>query len=634
MNRLLTMLSPVLLATGLQAQGTVGTPAPQAPDPQDPAPDLTELSLEQLMQVPVEVGARHEESLARTAASVFVLSEPEIRRSGMRSVPDLLRLVPGLIIAQDVPGAFGFSSRLGEHNFAGMLVLLDGERLFTTLLRREYWQAIDLPIENIARIEVIRGPGGARWGDKASQGVINIVTKKAKDAAGGLVVGSFGTEERGAASVRYGGALGAGTDYYVYAKMAERDGGYPDVAGDRWGADRLGARVDTELTDNLHLTVDGEYHESFIGDSYEIDPGFTSQNTILGGHVKGRLRWDHEAGSSTELRVAFDAYDQDIRDFQDGAFYEHLIWREELFTTTLQHSLQCGEDHRLSFGIGLRQLTVEYNYVDDGSTDEYNETRGDAFAAWDWDFAPDWRLTLGGNVGYVDGKTTQGVDTQPDIRLAWTPSHDFTVWAGISANDEPDRRIRDSGLLVTRRSSRLSAYELGVRRRWDDVFLLQADGFVYDVDRQENGEYTDPGTGATLYVNGGRTQAYGGELSCTWNPAPQWRVSAFLATTQADAQNFAADAFTIESEVPRTRGGATVGWEPLAGLQFDTHVLYTEQHNDVPTWWRVDLRIGYEISDQTHVGLVGQNLTDPHHQEYWYEEESERGAYFLVSHRF
>ncbi|MBM4062331.1 MAG: TonB-dependent receptor [Planctomycetes bacterium] len=622
--------SPILLAAGLLAQ----QPATQAPVPVESSLDLTELSLEQLMAVPVEVGARHQESLASTAASVYVLSEPEIRRSGMRSVPDLLRLVPGLIIAQDVPGAFGFSSRLGEHSFAGMLVLLDGERLYTTLLRREYWQAIDLPIENIERIEVVRGPGGARWGDKASQGVVNIVTKKAADAQGLRATASFGTDERGMASLRYGASVGDATQFYVYGKLAERDGGYPTVAGDRWGADRAGLRVDSALAPDLRLAVDGEYHDSFLGDSYEIDPGFSSLNDIRGGHVKGRLRWEHEGGGSTEFRAAYDSYDQDIRNFWMNAFDEHLIFREDLVSATVQHTAQLGEGHRLTLGTGIRQLTVEWLYVAAADGAEYNETRGDAFVAWDWDLGADLRLTLGGNVGYLDGRYTTGVDVQPDVRLAWTPSPEFTLWGGVSANEEPDRRVPDSGLLVRRKASNLAACELGMRRRWGDWFLLQADTFVYDVTDQENGDYVEPVSGATLYTNGGETRAYGGELAATWTPDRDWRVSAFVATTQANAQDFAPDAFTIEVEVPRTRAGLTVGWEPLPGLQIDSHVLYTEQRYDVPTWWRVDLRVGYRCSERTQFELVGHNLTDPHHPEYWYEEQAERGVYFLVSHQF
>ncbi|MCC7063103.1 MAG: TonB-dependent receptor [Planctomycetes bacterium] len=633
MNRLAFLLAEAALLAGLAAQTSPDAQNP-APQPQEPTMDLTDMSLEQLMEVAVEVGARHQESLASTAASVYVLNEPEIRRSGMRSIPDLLRLVPGLIIAQDVPGAFGFSSRLGEHNFSGMLVLIDGERLYATLLRREYWQAIDLPIENIERIEVVRGPGGARWGDKASQGVVNIVTKKAKNVAGLRTTGVIGTEERGTASVRFGGSLGEQTDYYLYAKMAERDGGWPGVSGDRWGADRVGMRVDTKLAENLEVTIDGDVHDSFLGDSYEVDPGFSSLNYIKGGHLKSRWRWTHEDNETTELRLAFEAYDQDIRDFQNNAFYEHLIWKEQLYSATLQHSMRLAAAHRLTLGDGVRQLDVDNLYVDADVAERYHDTRTDLFASWDWDLTENLRLTLGGNLGYVDGHRTVGVDMQPDVRLAWTPRPDFTIWTGLSANREPDQRIHDSGIVVKRRASNLLAYELGLRQRWDDEFLLQIDAFLYDDDREENGTTTDPGTGATLYETGGRTHAFGGEASLTWHPEKHWRFTSWIATTQANAQNFEPDEFTIEVEVPRTRAGLTIGWEPLPGLELDSNVLYTEKHAGVPSWWRLDLRVGYRISDQTSFSLVGQNLTDSHHQEYWYDEESQRGVYFMVSHQF
>lgn len=628
-------LSPLFaaaLAAGVAAQDPA--PSGQGTPPPGQDRDLTELSLEQLMAVPVEVGARHEESFASTAASVFVLNEPEIRRSGMRSVGDLLRLVPGLIIAQDVPGAFGYSSRLGEHSFAGMLVLLDGERLYTTLLRREYFQAIDLPISNIERIEVIRGPGGARWGDRATQGVVNIVTKKAKDAQGARVAALAGTEERGSLTGRYGGTVGDDTSYYVYAKTTRRDGGWPNTSGDRWDNDRAGARIDTKFGDDVTMTVDGEYHTSLLSDSYAYDPGYISDNDIKGGHLKSRLRWDHHERGETELRLAGEAYDQDIRENDTGVFAEHLIWQEHLFSATVQHMARLGESHRLTIGAGIRHLTVDKWYWSSVSGDKYNEARSDVFASWDWDVFEHVRLTLGGNFGYLDGKDQHGTDLQPDLRIAWTPSPETTLWAGFGTNREPDRHVPDSGLVVTQKQSQLRSYEIGARRRWGDTLLLQADTFVYDLTDQESSSSTDPGSGATLYEYDGRTEAFGGELVATWNPTKQLRLTSFLATTQANAEHIGPDYTTAEKEVPNTRAGASVGWEPLPDLEVDCHVLYTEHHNAVPTWWRVDLRVGYRWSDRTSIEVVGQNLTDPHHPEYWYEEESQRGVYFQIAHRF
>ncbi|MBL8725562.1 MAG: TonB-dependent receptor [Planctomycetes bacterium] len=631
MTTLLPILTVAFLTVALAAQQTPGQ-APQGELPE--LPDLTNLSLEQLMAVPVEVAARGQETMSTSAASVFVLTAAEIRRSGMRSVPDLLRLVPGLLIAQDVPGAFGFSSRLGEYSFPGMLVLLDGERLYLTLLRREYWQAIDLPIENIERIEVVRGPGGARWGDKATQGVINIVTKKSQDVQGLHGVVLAGTEERGTTSWRYGGGLGAETNYYVYGKMAERDGGYPNTTGDRWGADRVGVRLDTRPGEAFELRADGEYHRSELVDSYVFDPGFVSRNQIEGGHLKGRLRWTHSADSYTDLRLAGEGYDQDIRDTDDGAFYDHLVYREQLFAATVQHSSLIAPGHRLSCGLGWRHLDVDYVYRSDNTQDRYNEIRTDAFVSWDWDLPGDLRLTLGGNVGQFDGKNKKGTDVQPDIRLAWLPTRDLTVWLGASGSREPDRKIPRGGTIVTRKSADLIAYELGVRRRFGDLLLVDATLFDYEISDQESDSFLDPGSGVRLYRHDGRTSAFGGELAVTWNPVRQVRITGFAATTQAHLDNFAADYTSLEREIPRTRLGFTCGWEPVRGIEIDSNVLYVERHYDVPTWWRVDLRLAWRCTEHTTVELVGQNLTDPHHIEYWYQEQAQRGGYLMVSHRF
>ncbi|MBL9076664.1 MAG: TonB-dependent receptor [Planctomycetes bacterium] len=627
---MLRLSLPLLASVPVLAQGGTATATAGADDF-----ELAELSLEQLMNVPVEVGSRQTEPLAGTAASVFVLNEPEIRRSGMRSVAEVLRLVPGLIIAQDVPGAYGFSSRLGEYGFAGMLVLIDGQRLYSTLLRREYWQAIDLPLAIVERIEVIRGPGGSRWGDKASQGVINIVTKRAAAAHGVRISGWAGSEERLGGTFRIGGALGPDTDAYLFGKAKQHDGGHPSTTGDRWDNNNLGARLEHRFGDGVLITVDGMYHDSFLGDSYEIDPGFSSLNMIKGGHLKAKLRIDHGEHQWTEWRAGVDAYDQDIRDYLDNVPDGHLRWREEFADTALVHSLPLAADHQLTVGVVLRSLTVENQRVFSGTGAEFNETRGDLFAAWDWDVTPELRVTLGGNVGYQDADEGSGVDSQPDLRVAWRPSADLTVWGAVGTNREPDRKIADSGLLVRRESSRLAAYELGTRWRIHDRLLLSVDGFVYQVEDQLNGFDTDAGTGATLYRTGGRTDAFGGEVHATWMPHDAVRATLFVATTEANTQRIdPADFFTIEDEVPRLRGGATLGFDPLPGVELDANVLYTQQHAAVPTWWRVDLRLGWRVGESTSIEAVGQNLTDPEHDEYYYLEGAQRGFYFLVSHRF
>lgn len=627
----LASLAAALLSPALQAQG----------DPtQQPAAgndlDLEELSLEELMDVPVEVGARQSQPLSKTAASVFVITEQDIRRSGMRSIPELLRLVPGLIIAQDVPGAYGFSSRLGEYEFSGMLVLIDGQRLYATLLRREYWQAVDLPLEIVERIEVVRGPGGSRWGDRATQGVINIVTKRASERTRGLrVSGWAGTEERLGGSFRFGQQVSDDSDFYLFGKLAQRDGGYPDTSGDRWDNNMIGGRFDTDLADDVHLTIDGAYHDSFLGDSYEVFPGFSSLNMIKAGHVKSKLRIEHGEDHWTEWRVGADAYDQDIRDYFNNSPDEFLRYREQLFDSLVMHSFSPADGHQFTVGGVLRSLTVEWHLVFLDFGREYNETRGDLFASWDWDISDSLRFTLGGNVGYEDTYDTTGIDTQPDVRLAWQPREDTTIWSAVSSNRQPDTNVRDSGQLVPLRSSNLTAFEVGLRQRFGESVLLQVDGFYYRVRDLLNGFDTDPGSGATLYLTDGKNDAFGGEIHASWRPTPTTRISGWLAHTESDSRDIDPMTFSlIEDNLPRLRGGATAGFEPLPGLEVDANLLYTQGWANIDDWWRLDLRLAWRAGERTSIEIVGQNLTDPQHQEYYFQEQVQRGGYVMVTHTF
>jgi outer membrane receptor protein involved in Fe transport len=283
----------------------------------------------------------------------------------------------------------------------------------------------------------------------------------------------------------------------------------------------------------------------------------------------------------------------------------------------------------------LRSLTVENFRLPSEAGQEYNETRGDLFVAWDWDIDPNVRLTIGGNVGYQDGLQGSGVDTQPDLRLAWMPGSDFTLWTAFSANREPDRKIADSGLLVRRRSPSLLALELGLRKRFGELLLLQIDTFLYEVDDQLNGIVTDPGSGADLYQTDGRTSAFGGELSANWNPLPQLHLTGFVANTTANTRNIDPTSFSsIEYSVPRLRSGFTAGYEFLPGLELSSNLLYTRSWAGIPSWWRLDLRLAWNASEDTSVELVGQNLTDPNHPEYFFQEQAQRGVYLMVTHSF
>ncbi|UCF90632.1 MAG: TonB-dependent receptor plug domain-containing protein [Desulfobacterales bacterium] len=210
--------------------------------------DLTELSLEDLMDIEVTSVSKKTQKLSDAAAAVFVITQEDIRRSGVTSIPEALRMVPGLEVARINASNWAITARGFNGRFANkLLVLMDGRTVYTPFFSGVFWDVQDTLLEDIDRIEVIRGPGASLWGANAVNGVISIITKAAKDTQGGLVSAGGGTEERGFGHVRYGGSLGESAHYRVYAKYFDRDNSV-DATGesvnDEWDMLRGGFRLD------------------------------------------------------------------------------------------------------------------------------------------------------------------------------------------------------------------------------------------------------------------------------------------------------------------------------------------------------------------------------------------------------
>src|SRR5467141_2246232 len=185
---------------------------------------LKQLSLEQLGDIEVTTASKEPEQLRRTPAAIYVLTQEDIRRSGATSIPDILRLVPGVEVARIDSnkwslGVRGFTGRLSR----SVLVMIDGRSVYTPLFAGVYWEVEDTLLEDVDRIEVIRGPGGTIWGANAVTGVINVFTKRAQETQGGLLVGGGGSQEQGFGGVRYGGKIGQDLFYRVYGKAFNRD---------------------------------------------------------------------------------------------------------------------------------------------------------------------------------------------------------------------------------------------------------------------------------------------------------------------------------------------------------------------------------------------------------------------------
>src|SRR5438874_6725058 len=227
-------------------------------------PDISRMSIEELMNVEVTSVAKRPQRVADAAAAVFVITQEDIRRSGAASIPEALRMVPGLQVARIDENKWAIGSRGFNGRFDNkLLVLIDGRSVYTPLFSGVYWNVQDVMLEDVDRIEVIRGPGATLWGANAVNGVINIITKKAKDTQSTLVTAGAGTEERASGSARYGGTMGK-TAYRVYGKYFNW-GPSQDSSGitahDGWDALRGGFRADWTPTGSDSLTLHGDIYQ-------------------------------------------------------------------------------------------------------------------------------------------------------------------------------------------------------------------------------------------------------------------------------------------------------------------------------------------------------------------------------------
>ncbi len=295
---------------------------------QDDRPDLTQMSLEQLSRVEVTSVSKKQQKLSDTAAAIFVITQQDIRNSTASSVPELLRMVPGLDVAQ-VNGstwavsARGFTQQLSDK----MLVLVDGRSVFHPLFSGVIWSDQDLMLEDIERIEVIRGPGATIWGTNAVNGVINIITKSAQETQGVLVTAGAGNLERSFGAVRYGGKVGKSTNYRIYSKYLDdgpTEGVFGQPAHDSWRATHGGFRIDTRFSGQDTFTLEGDTFGSNIGamntmaaykppylSAFADSQGYSGtglqmhwiHKSLTGSETIGQASYSHIADPSGEIDV-------------------------------------------------------------------------------------------------------------------------------------------------------------------------------------------------------------------------------------------------------------------------------------------------------------------------------------------
>lgn len=599
--------------------------------------------------------AKHEQPVSTTAAAVYVITQEDIRRSGMTSIPELLRMVPGLNVAQIDATHWAISARGFNEQYANkLLVLIDGRTVYEPEFGGVFWNVEDVPLEDINRIEVIRGPGATLWGANAVNGVINVITKSAKDTQGGLVTVTYGTQDQPTTMVRYGGELGTNLFYRAYVKYFDREG-FVDPHGDRTAdaqnATRGGLRLDWEASDINRLTLQGDYYYSDAEETVDwamLTPPFATRVNYTDHNEGGNVlsRWTHDFSETSQLTLQM--YYDHIR--QEDA---PIIIRNETYDFDLQHRLALGERQDIVWGLG-------YRYQDEHTTTNFwvsltpAVSHHQVFSAFVQDeitvVEDRLHLTIGSKFEHND---FTGFEVQPSARVAWTPTTNQTVWAAVS------RAVRtptadDLYILQNRtafqppsgppilisvfgnrdlKSEELLAYEVGYRVEPIKRLSLDVTAFynVYDRLRffvQGPPQFEVNPLPPHLLIpltagNAQRGQTYGTELLAEWRATECWKLVASYSLLQMHiSPNMTAS--SINNDSPQHQFQLRSYLNLPHNVELDGAVYYVDQvapvlglsETHIPSYVRVDLGVTWHPTKSLEIGVWGQNLADDRHTEF------------------
>ena len=613
--------------------------------------DLTNLSLEDLMSIEITSVSKKRQKLSDAAAAIFVITQEDIRRSGATCIPELLRMAPGIEVARIDSNKWAVTARGFNGRFANkLLVLVDGRSVYTPLFSGTLWETIDYPLEDIDRIEVIRGPGASIWGANAVNGVINIITKKAKNTQGGLFTTAGGNEEQGAVAARYGGKVGDDLNYRVYGKF-DNYGNFGEVSGqdgaDAWRTGRGGFRADYNPTKSDSLTFQGDIFENHDGSRYQIPSldfpyiqTFGCNTEFDGGNVLGR--WNHALSPSSNFSLQL---------YYDRVQINDVNFRIALDTYDLdfQHQFQLGDRQNIVWGLG-------YRYTQDATNGSFYVSfvpyvnQLNLFSSFFQDeiaLLPDrLKLILGAR---IEHNNFTGVEIQPTARLLWTIDNRNTIWTSVSrAARTPsigDENIRFTPAVfpvtmapgqppildIVRAfgntdlsSEQLTAFELGYRCQAIDKLSIDIATFfnIYD---QLLANATGPTTlvlGPQPYLltpintnNDGKGNTYGAEVSAEWQPFKWWRLMAAYTFLKMD----------LDSLETTDNGGSPANqfslrsWVDLPGnLQLDTWLRHVDPilTGNIPGYTTLDVRLAWKVSKNLELSIVGQNLFQKYHAEF------------------
>jgi iron complex outermembrane recepter protein len=597
-------------ATGAAAQDA-STPTPASASV-PPAPDLSQLSIEELAQLPVRSASKREEPLSAVPTALFVITSDDIANSAANSLAEVLRLAPNLQVQQIDARAYAISARgfNGYESSNKLLVVMDGLSLYSTLHSGMFWELRQPLLEDIRQIEVISGPGGTLYGPNAVNGVVSIATRDARETIGGLLRGTYGTDER-TIGARYGLTLGDNAAIHFYGNAFARDGlpdGFGPNVDDSVSGYRIGFRSDAGVGRST-VTFQGDY----FADETDQVPGDGDR----GGNLTLRWQRDLDAHSSFDVQVYYDHFRR-----------RFLLARDALETLDFQAQYNRSQGaHEIVAGLGVRTTRDEFVNNANPFTLVPPSRRLWILNAFVQDriaLTPELSLTAGVK---LERSSFSGAEVLPNVRIAWHPNAGNLLWAAASrAVRTPSRIDRDLAgppILVTApdfRSERLIAFEAGYRGQPTGSTTLSVSVFYNLYDNIRTAEFIGNPLPAQLSNNlTGHT--YGLEAWGSWQALSWWRLSAGVSLLSKH--------FHLEPGTADISGAAALGEDPShqfllrssmtlrPNLVLETGLRAVDGLETPSTggYVEADARLGWTVFEHLELFVAGNNLLHRTHAE-------------------
>jgi iron complex outermembrane receptor protein len=638
------------------------------------------LSVEDLLNVEVTSVAKKAQSLNDAAAAVFVISNEDIKRTGVTNIPDALRLAPGMDVAKIDANKWAVSSRGFNGRRANkLLVLIDGRSAYTRSFAGVYWENQDVMMEDIDRIEVIRGPGATLWGANAVDGVINIITKHSSQTQGALLNVGGGNQEQGFGSFRYGTKFGEDTTARAYVKGFNRGQNTLESgnkANDNWNKLQGGFRLDSQLSTQDALTVQGDIYNANLK-QFSYYPQIASpyqltekdSNNTHGGNLLSRLQHTFSPTADYSLQFYYDTYTRN-----EVPLYE----KRDTLDIDFQHRFSLLDWHEIIWGLDYRfgHDRIIGKPIQNGTTPyTLNPTsvNDQVFSGFFQDeltlIDNKLHLTLGSKFEHND---YSGFEIQPNAKIMWTPHNQHRLWAGVSRAVRTPSRAEQDLTALTRvippqtlpfpvaivsqgnphfKSEEVISYEIGYRTTFSKSVSLDITGFYNDYhDLRFSLQQTPTFNGAYLtqplmFSNPMKGKTYGVEIATVWQMLDWWRWDVNYSWLHTQL-NYSGDSPQTGIS-PQQRVSLRGALSPWQNIDMDFWFRYVDSNftvgslgdNTVKPYVTLDLRTAWRPYKDIELSVVGQNLAAQKHLEYINENQTfptaiNRGVYGKISWSF